>query len=80
MRAKPFYNSINFNVTLADFMYFQNLPVVTSDAFIGSKLKQIAFVLVSKSKKQIGLICFSFGLKTNKSDLICFSFEFKKTN
>jgi hypothetical protein len=38
----------------------------TSDAFIGSKLKQIAFVLIFKSKKQIGLICFSFGFKKTK--------------
>ena len=70
-----------------------NSIVVASDAFIGSKLKQIAFVLVFKSKKQIGLICFSFGFKKTKAiwfvlvlsskkqiDLICFSFELKKTN
>ena len=63
-----------------------------SDAFIGSKLKQIAFVFVFKSKKQIGVICFSFCFKITKAiwfvlvlsskkqiDLICFSFEFKKT-
>jgi hypothetical protein len=40
--------------------------IKSSDAFIGCKLKQIAFVLVFKSKKQNGLICFSFGFKKTK--------------
>jgi hypothetical protein len=39
----------------------RSASITGSDAFIGSKLKQIAFVLVFKSKKTIGLICFSFG-------------------
>ena len=40
-----------------------NLDNHASDACIGCKLKQISFVLVLSSKKQTGLICFSFELK-----------------
>jgi hypothetical protein len=52
---------------------------LASDAFIGCKLKQMSFVLVSISKKQIRFDLFRF-LVQKKIGLICFGIEFKKTN